>query len=124
MPIDGRKANKGKPPEMTKHDERLLLRTSKRLRNTNTSFTVQTLRNEAELKHVSTKTVNRYLKKHKYKYRQSRKKGLLTTKDKEKRLQFARKVMRLLPENFWRDCIQFYFDGVSFAYKTNPFNNT
>ena len=40
MPIDGRKANKGKPPEMTKHNERLLLRTSKRLRNTNTSFTV------------------------------------------------------------------------------------
>ena len=36
MPIDGRKANKGRPPRMTKHDERLLLRTFKRLRNANT----------------------------------------------------------------------------------------
>ena len=31
--------------------------------------------------------------------------------------------MRLLAENFLRDSIQFYFDGVSFAYKTNPFND-
>ena len=74
--LDGRKANKGRPPKMTKHDERLLLRTIKRLRNANTSFTVQTLRNEAGLKHVSTRTVNRYLNKHKHKYLQSRKKGL------------------------------------------------
>ena len=83
----------------------------------------KTLRNEAGLKHVSSSTVNRYLNKHKYKYLQSRKKGLLTAKNKKKRLQFVRKVMRLLPENFWRDGIQFYFDGVSFAYKTNPFND-
>ena len=32
--------------------------------------------------------------------------------------------MKLLPESFWRDGIQFYFDGISFAYKTNPFNDT
>ena len=44
--IDGRKVNKGRSPKMTKHDERLLLRTIKRFRNANTSFTVQTLQNE------------------------------------------------------------------------------
>ena len=108
---------------MIKHDERLFLRTIKRLRNANTSFTVQTLRNEAVLKHVTTRTVNHYLNKHKYKYLQSRIKGLLTAKDNKKRLHFTRKVMRLLPENFWRDGIQFYFDGVGFACKTNPFND-
>ena len=117
MSIDGRKANKRRPSKMTKHDERLLLR------NVNTSFNVQTLRNEAGLKHVSTRTVNRYLNKHKYKYLQSRKKGLLTDKDKKKRLQFARKEMRLLAEHFWRDGIQLYFDGVSFAHKINLFND-
>ena len=123
IPIHDRKANKGGTPKMTKHDERLLLCTIKRLRNANTSFTVQILRNEAGLKHVSTRTVNRYLNKHKYKYLQSRKKGLLTAKDKKKRLQFARKGMRLLAENFWRDGIQLYFDGVSFAHKISPFND-
>ena len=29
--LDGRKANKGRPPKMTKHDERLILRTIKQL---------------------------------------------------------------------------------------------
>ena len=118
------KANKGRSPKMMKHDERLLLRTTKRLRNVNTSFTVQTLRDEAGLKHASTRAVNRYLNKHKYKYLQSRKKGLLTAKDKKKRLQFGRRRITLLPENFGRDGIQFYFDAVSFAYKTNPLNDT
>ena len=94
MLIDGRKANKGRPTKMTKH-ERLLLRTIKPLRNANTSFTVHTLRTKAGLKHVSTRTVNRYLNKQKHKYLQSRKKGLLTAKDKKKRLQLTRKVMRL-----------------------------
>ena len=41
---------------MTKQDAILLLRTTKRLRSANTSFTVQTLRNEAGLKHASTRT--------------------------------------------------------------------
>ena len=72
--------------KMTKHSERLILRTIKGLRNANTSFTVQTLRKEAGLKHTSTRTVNRYLNKHKSKSLQSRKKGLLTGKDKKKRL--------------------------------------
>ena len=108
---------------MTKQDERILLSTIKRLRNSNTSFSVQTLQNEAGLKLVSPRTVNNYLNKHKYRYLQSRKKGFLTAKDKKNRIKFARKVMRLLPENFWRDGIQFYFDGVSFAYKANPFND-
>ena len=46
MFIDGRKANKGRSRKMTKHNERLLLRTIKRLRNANTSFTMQTPQNE------------------------------------------------------------------------------
>ena len=57
MPIDGRKANKGRPPKMMKRDERLLLCTITWLRNANTSFAVQTLQNEAGVKHVSKKTV-------------------------------------------------------------------
>ena len=58
--------------QIAKHVERLLLRTIKRLINAYTSFTIQKIRNEAGLKHVSTRTIN--LNKHKYKYLQSRKK--------------------------------------------------
>jgi len=121
MPVDGRKKNKGRPRKVTVRDERNLLRTIDRLRSFETNtFTIKRLRLEAGLEHVSTRTVNRFLNKHQYKYRQLRKKGLLTKVDKVKRLKFAKKVNRLLSDSFWRDGISFYFDGVSFAHKTNP----
>ena len=66
MPVDDRKSNKGRPRKMKKDDERLLMWTVRRLRNANSSFTVQTLKNEAGLNHVSTRTVNRYLNKNKF----------------------------------------------------------
>ena len=121
MPVDGRKSNLGRPKKMTDRDERILLRTIERLRQLHDSFTVKRLRIEAGLHHVSTRTINRCLNKNKYKYSQSRKKGLLTAKDKKKRFQFAWKFKKV-PETFWRDDIAFYFDGVSFAYKRNPHN--
>ena len=123
MPVDGRHSNAGRPTKMTIHDERHLLRRVKQLHSANIAFTVPTLRKDAGLQHVSTRTVNRYLNKNDYNYVQTRKKGLLSAKDKKKRVQFAKKVKKTLPDNFWRDSIAFYFDGVSFAHKTNPYND-
>ena len=36
------------------------------------------------------------------------------------RAQFSRKVIKFLPEDFWREGKSFYFDGVGFTLKTNP----
>ena len=41
-------------------------------------------------------------------------------KDIKKRLAFAHKQKRLLPEDFWTSSISFYLDGTSFAHKSNP----
>ena len=62
-----------------------------------------------KMKHVSTRTVYRYLNEHKYKYLQLRNKGLLTAKDKTTRLHFARNSDETFTRKFWRDGIQFYF---------------
>ena len=121
MPVDGRKLNRGRPKKITVRDERKLLWTLQRLRNAREPFTVKSLRIQAGLMHLSTRTINRCLNKHNYKYLQLRKKGLLTSSDKRKRLCFARSVKKL-PENFWKGGVSFYLDGVSFAHKTNPQN--
>jgi len=71
---------------------------------------------------VSVWTIRKALKKHGYHYLQARKKGLLTPKDVQRRLKFARKCRRHLCEDFWRSHISFYFDGTSFVHKTNPFD--
>ena len=50
-----------------------------------------------------------------------RKKGLLSAKDKRKRLSFAREMLRRGDSStYWTEGISFYLDASSFIYKTNP----
>ena len=123
IPVDGRKFNKGPPRKLDVRDERKMLRAVTNLRKTQGSFTVKEIRIEAGLEHVSTRTVNRCLNNNKYRYLKSRRKGLLSPKDKKKRLVFAKKTLRLLNDDFWRNGISFYLDGVSFAHKFNPLSS-
>ena len=48
------------------------------------------------------------------------KRDYLHKKDMRAHAQFAWKVIKFLPEGFWREEISFYFDGVRFTDKTNP----
>jgi len=49
----------------------------------------------------------------------ARRKGIVTLKDQKERLKFA-KEMRNKSTSYWRNNVAFYFDAVSFVYKTNP----
>ena len=60
------------------------------------------------------------MNKHGYRYRQSRKKGLLSKDDMKKQKKFANRVLKTLPKHFWTEGVSFYFNGVGFAHKTNP----
>ena len=55
-----------------------------------------------------------------YKYSQSRKKGILGRKDLQVRYVFAKKVQKLLVPTVWTDGIAFYLDEVGFTHKVNP----
>lgn len=117
---DRRRFNPGRPKKLSDRDRRSILRNIPKLRNTNGSFTVKKLTFAAGIENVSQQTVRRALHKEGYRYLHSRKKGLLTQKDLNRRLKFARKAIKRLPENFWRHGIGFYFDGAGFAHKYNP----
>ena len=117
---DQRKQNRGRPRKLTDREERLIINTMKSLRKSVASFTAKRIQEESQLTHVSTKTIHRVLHKHGYNYLHARKKGLVTTKDKVLRLKFAKKAKNF-PKDFWTKRISFYFDGVGFAHKTNPY---
>lgn len=55
-----------------------------------------------------------------FKYLQARKKGILRKTDLQKRLSFAKKMKRVFSPKVWKEDINFFLDGVSFAYKSNP----
>ena len=118
--MDGRNKNKGRPKLLCSRDERLIIWTLKKLRKERAAFSANRIQEEAQLHHVSLKTIYRVLRKSNYHYRQSRKKGLLSPEDKKKQLKFARKAKNF-PSNLWKEHITFYFDGVGFAHKTNTY---
>ena len=120
---DKRKCNKGRPRKLTAREERNLVRELQKLRATVGAFSAARLRTAAGISpEVSVWTIRRALKRHGYSYLHSRKKGLLTARDLRRRYQFACKIKRLLPSNFWERGVSFYFDATSFVHKTNPFD--
>jgi len=91
------------------------------LRRERAEFTSGKIQERAGIGHsVGNRTVRRCLARHGYKYRQSRKKGLLTGKDLVRRLKYARQHLKNTQANFWTEGIGFHLDGVGFAHKINP----
>ena len=80
----------GRPRKLCDREERLLLRDIPRLRKEEGQFTVRRLIQQAGIspRDISIRTVQRFLRRHGYKYLQARQKGLLTEQDLKKRLQF------------------------------------
>lgn len=111
---------RGRKKKLTDRDERMVISTLLKLRSTVRSFTAKRIQTEANLLHVSTRTIHRILHKHGYRFLQSRKKGLVTQADRVNRLKFS-KAARNFPANFWTETVTFYFDGVGFAHKTHPY---
>ena len=117
---DARKFNRGRPKKLTARDVRKITRAIVKLRRFAGTFSSIRIQEEAQLTHISSRTFRRHLHKLGYTYRQSRKKGLLTKADKKKRLLYARSFIKN-GMDFWRNDIVFYFDGVGFAHKYNPY---
>ena len=90
------------------------------LRETLGSFGIMQLKLESAVdSHVSDNTIIRIIKRNKYHYLQSRKKGLMSRHDARTRLLFAQKVRPVPSRDFWSNGIGFYFDGASWNQKTN-----
>ena len=118
------KKKSGRPRKISERTERELLRLIPKMRSHNHNWSVTQLMQESSLKDndkVHRCTVNRLLNKNGFWYLQMRKKGLLSDKDKKKRLTFARKMLKRPDSStYWISGISFYLDASSFVYKRNP----
>ena len=122
-PIDKRKQNKGRPRILTERDEREMKRAINSLRKSEgLCFSADQIRQQAGWA-CSRRTAAKYLHRHGYKKRQLRKKGQLTEEDRRKRCQYARTSLQR-DENFWKNDVVMYLDGVTFTFKPNPFQKS
>ena len=117
---ESRRHLSGKKKNLTSEHEALILRTIEELREQEGSFSSRRLMERTGIRHVTDLTVRRLLNRNGYFFLQARKKGLMSQSDKERRVEFARRMQSNYPQSVWTDTIAFYLDGVSFIYKTNP----
>ena len=82
--------------KLSERQQRLLIRAIKVLRSREGNFTCKRLMQEAGIKQeqVSERTLCRYLNTHGYCYLQSKKKGLITEKDMQNKVKFAKNIRR------------------------------
>lgn len=112
----------GRRRKFNQREERRIRRAIHSLRKREGNFTAKRLMVELGVPpmQVSVRTVQRHLHRMGYSYVHSRRKGVLTEKDRKRRLGFAKDFKRNYREEFWTEDVCFYFDGVSFFHKFNP----
>ena len=123
--FDKRKLNKGGKRKLTDRDKRNILRQTEVLRKERGFFTTKLVKVSANISaDVCDETVRRVLHGSNLRYLHSRKKGLLSRNDLRLRLNFSRKVKKLLSSDLWTKGIAFYLDGVGFTHKYNPYDQS
>ena len=65
---------------------------------------------ECQITHVSYKTLVRALHDAGYRFLIPRKKGILSAKDRRKRVSYARDALKKHDRNFWTDDVLMYLD--------------
>jgi hypothetical protein len=118
--IDNRKWNKGRPRKISSKTTRLISREVLRLQQTGDSFSSKDIQHNTGCTNVSNRTVRRYMNTTGYLYLHLRRKGVVTKDDMKIRKKWARNCKKKLPDNFWREGVSLYYDGVGFEYKRNP----
>ena len=116
---DSRKKNSGRPRKISAALNRRITREVASLAPEGfTSKDIQA--NVGVVGVMSNRTIRRALNRNGLKWLRLRQKGVLLEEDLEKRLKFARRCKKELPDDFWKTRIGLYLDGVGFEWKKNP----
>lgn len=113
----------GRPRKLTPRRERHLLRELNKMQEEQGKFSVADVMTQANVSssESSERSVRRLFNRNGYSYLPTRRKGILTKQDLKLRVTFARRTRKKYPANFWTHDVAFYLDGVSFAFKTKPY---
>ena len=113
--------NNGRRKKLTARDERAVIRSLLFLREREGNFSARRVQVVAGMEKVHVRTIRRVLNRHGYGYRQARRKRLMSSGDRKRRVNFAKNIINHYDnDNIWKRDICFYLDGKSFVHKLNP----
>eukprot|EP00794_Sanderia_malayensis_P004113 gene4113-biopygen2576 len=93
------------------------------MRESNPNVHVMEVAKKCDITEVSKKTLCRVFTTSGYQYIRPRRKGLLTLKDKKKRVAYALKALKDTSPTYWTEDVLLYLDAVSFVHKSNPYED-
>lgn len=121
--VKAKKKRSGRPVVMNQRERDRFLRKFRSMREKNPNLTVMEIAKECDISHVSYRTLVRTLNNAGYRCLRPRRKGILSAKDKKKRVRYARNALQKRKKSFWVEDVLMYLDGVSFVHKTNPYQD-
>ena len=104
---------------ISRRDKKRFVRAFLKLRNA----PVLDVANERRVVNVSYRTLVRVMNENRYEFLRQRQKGLLSGKDRKRRVHFAQNALKQCDPEFWANDVLLYLDGVSLIHKHNPYNN-
>lgn len=115
----------GRPRAISLRTERYMERELIKMQQNHGTFYVSDLMTSTGVAStvISPRSVRRTLNRKGYRFVQTRRKGVLTAHDFDTRVRFAKQMLKKYPAEFWTNDIAFYLDGVSFTFKTNPYEH-
>lgn len=117
------KKRTGRPPIMSRREKKRFIRTFQKLRNENPNVTVHDVAKECRVANVSYRTLVRIMNDNGYRSLRPRQKGIISVRDRRRRVNFARTALKHYERQFWMDDVLLYLDGVSFVHKENPYKD-
>ena len=123
---DRRKYNKGRPRKLGARKIRhLKIKLSNLQKIDNPNFIAVKLQKVCGLdSKFSTTTIHKALYSMNYFSLNTRQKGVMTGKDKKICAKFCKKCLKLVGWELWLQMISFYYDGVTFYHKSDPFSRS
>ena len=112
----------GRKRKLTERTEKRLIRNISKIRKVDKNWTVRNLMDLTDLTDITERSIQRYLNRNNYHHQVARKKGVISIKDCQQRLTFA-KANQKREQSFWEEHIAFYFDGAGFQHKINPYEH-
>ena len=117
------KKRTGRPPLMTKKVKARFIRTFRKMRDENPNVRVEDVAKDCEITSISYRTLIHTLNDAGYHFLRSRKKGILSPNDRQRRVRYAKTALKYYDTHFWTDDVHLYLDGVSFRHNHKPYED-
>ena len=117
------KKRTGRPTLMTKKVKGRFIRTFRKMRDENPNVRIVDVAKECEITSISYRTLVRTLNDAGYHFLRSRRKGILSSDDRQRRVRYAKTALKNYNTHFWTDEVLLYLDGVSFRHNQKPYED-